>query len=288
MTVLREAPLVRPPKRTMWRVIFSIFVATTLVGATPSDEEEKLDTLQHYADQSLFSGPQNEEAPRQEALQHMEITPDAPPHDFHNDDEIQKYADRLRSAADGSNVGKVVNLVTRGARQVFRPIQDGFRAVKSLKCKVRPSSCSDEDEPAPKMPRVDAGDDMEVLGAHGGPHDAEETATVPKTEVIILDANGGQHETVSASNGAKHVPMVVEANGVQHGTTSCTDDPVAYLSDWDKYPIFKDYLPNFLAKDYQVRRGKPRIRSRRVHGRALCLRLAPPHSLLRHMARDRA
>ena len=55
----------------MWRVIFSIFVATTLVGATPSDEEEKIDTLQHYADQSLFSGPQNEEAPRQEALQHM-------------------------------------------------------------------------------------------------------------------------------------------------------------------------------------------------------------------------
>ena len=77
----------------MWRVIFGIFVATTLVGATPSDEEEKIDTLQHYADQSLFSGPQNEEAPRQEALQHMDITPDAPPHDFHNDDEIQEYAD---------------------------------------------------------------------------------------------------------------------------------------------------------------------------------------------------
>jgi len=126
--------------------------------------------------------------------------------------------------------------------------------VRAVKCKRRPSSCN-EDEPAPKMPRVDAGDDMEVLGAHGGPHGEAATSTVPETEVIILDANGGQHETVSASNGA--MPMVVEANGVQHGTTtSCTDDPVAILSDWDKYPIFKDYFQQFLAEDYQVRRGK--------------------------------
>ena len=136
-------------------------------------------------------------------------------------------------------------------RQVFQPIKNVLHAVK---CKVRPSSCSDEDEPDPKHQRVDAGNDME-LGAHGGPHGEVATATVPKTEVIILDANGGQHETVSASNGA--MPMVVEANGVQHATTtSCTDDPVAVLSDWDKYPIFKDYLQQFLAEDYQVRRGK--------------------------------
>ena len=237
----------------MWRVIFSIFVATTLVGATPSDEEEKKDTIQHYADQSLFSGPRNEEAPRQEALQPMETTPDAPPRDYHNDDEVQEYADRLASAADGSNLGNVINLVTRGARQVFRPIKNVVRAVK---CKRRPSSCN-EDEPDPKHPRVDAGDDVEVLGAHGGPHGEAATATVPKTEVILLDANGGQHETVSASSGAEHVPMVVDANGVQHATTtSCTDDPVAILSDWDKYPIFKDYLQQFLAEDYQVRRGK--------------------------------
>ena len=74
----------------MWRVIFGIFVATTLVGATPSDEEEKKDTLQHYADMFLYYYDYyaDEEAPQQEALQqepdYTETTLGAPS-DFQED-----------------------------------------------------------------------------------------------------------------------------------------------------------------------------------------------------------
>ncbi len=160
-------------------------------------------------------------------------------------------ADQAAHLPEGKDQEDVIERVrqrgdTPRMQRVFQPIKNGLNAAK---CKLRPSWCSDEDEPDPKHRRVDAGHE------DGAAATATVSGGVPNGGVIILDANGGQHETVSASNGA--MPMVVEATGVQHATTtSCTDDPVAILSDWDKYPIFKDYFQQFLAEDYQVRRGK--------------------------------
>ena len=83
------------------------------------------------------------------------------------DDEV----DQAAHLPEGKDQEDVIERVrqrgdTPRMQQVFQPINNLLHAAK---CKVRPSSCSDEDEPDPKHRRIDAGNDMEP-GAHGGPH----------------------------------------------------------------------------------------------------------------------
>ena len=269
----------------MWRVIFGIFVATTLVGATPSDEEEKKDTLQHYADMFLYYYDYyaDEEAPQQEALQqepdYTETTLGAPS-DF-QEDELQEYRDSLFED-DGTFVMGYVNSLRRAwagsASEPAAQQEPGPTPEERLSQYHEGDGLVEEEyevgmdpsiePPAPKRLRTCAKEvlptflmDWEGPECEGRPPLASgDVANAP----MPIEPNGGQHHGAAAGqhhgagatapvSGGGSEPMILGMEG--EDVEACIRDPQGVLGHVDD-PVFSNYLNRFFTEDVDVRRMK--------------------------------